>query len=62
MATYILTKKQKEVILEALGEYRDIHFSQSWQKKSDEMKSLKILIDYIESPYNGSWMGEKHTR
>lgn len=57
MPTYILTKKQKELVVDSLKE--------SYIKASQEgfsKKELDVLIAYMDNPYSGSWMGKSNIR
>jgi hypothetical protein len=57
MPTYILTKKQKELVVEALREsYIKAH------QEGFSKKELDTLIEYIDNPYSGSWMGKSNIR
>lgn len=57
MATYILTKKQKQLIVEAL----QISYIKAKQG-GWSVEELDNLINYIDNPYSGSWMGKKNIR
>lgn len=57
MATYILTKKQKELIVDVLKtSYIEAH-NRGW-----DVEEVDNLIKYIENPYSGSWMGKSNIR
>jgi hypothetical protein len=56
MPTYILTKSQKELLVEALDEYRER------LTEEEDIKSAKILSAYLDNPYSGSWMGKDNIR
>jgi hypothetical protein len=57
MPTYILTKEQRDIIVSALK----VHYIEANNEGFDPDR-LNNLIEYIENPYSGSWMGKSNTK
>lgn len=57
MSTYILTKTQKHMVVDALNA-----LMKDSMKGDYTPQDVVHLRDYIENPYSGSWMGKKNIR
>ena len=58
MATYILTKTQTKMVVDALNAL----MKDSMPDEDYTPQDVVHLRDYIDNPYSGSWMGKSNTR